>query len=178
MAQKLKADAQMKKAPPGEEDNFGGEVVYGVAATKLDRIIAGIKNIRQEKDDATAMHASEWKGAKEAGVHNDALKMALKLDNMEAAKRADWLRAFKAYIKHLDLEAQGDMFDPDRPAAEASVDPAEAGEKAGKAGMNRDDNPYDPGAEEFEEWDGGWLLGQQAIAASLNGGAAAQAGVH
>lgn len=92
-----------KESCSGTED----AVVAGVLKSKCERIIAALKSAIQNKDDASAEHASEWKSAKDDGIHNGAMKLCLSLDRMEEQKRLAFLTAFDAY-RHLlfDWDAQ------------------------------------------------------------------------
>lgn len=87
--------------------------IAGVEPVKLDRFITDIKRAVQEKNDATTNHASLWKQAKDAGVHTEALKLALRLDRMEDDKRNDFLRSLDQLRRYMGLDRALDLFDGD-----------------------------------------------------------------
>lgn len=115
--------------------NAAAITIYGVAKTKFDRIIKSLQSTQQKAADATTENASEWKGAKDAGVNNKALKLCLSLDRMADDKRADFLKAFDAYRNDYFIwwNNQPDMFE--QPAARAAAE--------------QDDDGLDEGEEEL-----------------------------
>lgn len=109
------------------------DVIYGVTATKFDRIVNDLRSTMQRAADATTENASEWKAAKDAGVNNKALKTCLSLDRMSDDKRRDFLRAFDAYRNHYftHWDNQPDMLDAEAAPeeAESQVDTADSVEQ-------------------------------------------------
>lgn len=59
-----------------------------------------------------------------------------------------------------------------KPAVRAADpnDPNQQGVAAGLRGDGRTENPYDPGTDEHDAWDAGWMGGQKQLAANLKKG--------
>ncbi len=95
------------------EPTRGGKV-YDTAADEFTSIIQRLQTAIQNKNDMTTEHASEWKRAKEKGIHNEALKLCLKLHRQDTAKTADFLRAFDAYCDALGIRSQTDLFEQEQ----------------------------------------------------------------
>lgn len=74
------------------------------------------------------------KEAKKAGIHTMALKLALRLRDMESAKRDEFLTHFDKYRDDLELDSQLSLdLSPEPPKTRAKA-PAEAKVKNGKGG--------------------------------------------
>ena len=78
---------------------------------KTVKLHAGkISRSKADLDGARMAHASLWGTAEKVGIHRAAFKAVLKLRDMEASTRDDYMRAFRQYAADLDVFAQGDMF--------------------------------------------------------------------
>lgn len=99
------------------------EKVHSVPVGQFDRLLAGLRESAQNLADAQTENAGNWKGAKDKGVNNEALKLALKLDRMSDEKRGDFLKAFDAYRRYFKYwDAQPDMFETAPPEPERRND--------------------------------------------------------
>jgi uncharacterized protein (UPF0335 family) len=90
--------------------------VKTVDHAKLKKIARQIATSKAKVDDVRIAHASLYAEAETQGFHRQALKLALKLKDMEAAKLNDFWGSLEAYCEILDVFAQGDMLDPPPPA--------------------------------------------------------------
>jgi uncharacterized protein (UPF0335 family) len=143
-----------------------------------------IRTLKDEQADAAAAVARAKKAAKNDGIDLKALKLLedlAKLDNDEAEML---LRHTEQYAKWINLPIgmQGDFFGKPEPA---TVDAKTAQEQrewqagsdglaVGKAGHEREANPYEAGTSEWDTWDRSWIIGfkawedsQKEIAAEL-----------
>ena len=76
----------------------------------LKGIVANIESCKAEMDEQRTDMANLFKNAEnDHGINRMALKQAIKLKNMEALKRADWLRSFESYCHILGVDAQGEL---------------------------------------------------------------------
>lgn len=83
------------------------ELIDGVPAPVLEKRLAEIRRCKQTQGDANTAHASAWKALEEAGVaSNQGWKWGIKLERMEATKRAAALRSFDEARRFLNLDAQ------------------------------------------------------------------------
>ncbi len=93
---------------------------------KFKETLASYNTMKSDMDSARGEMGSLLKNAEDQHqLHRKAFKDVQKLEKMDAAKRADYLRAFNAYLKYLGLDAQPDMFDEAAKEAEAE-EPAAA----------------------------------------------------
>lgn len=145
------------------------------AGVNLDRLpkLAERWDARKSKaDDARSDLGTLAKEVEDLGFNRAAFKLTMKLRNMEAAKRSDFLASLNAYCDKLGVFAQADIFNdvptgvgPDDGAANGADEPTEnvahlQGEKAGKRGDRADTNPYDDGTKAHDGWADGWAVGQ------------------
>jgi hypothetical protein len=115
------------------KDAAGSEnTVAGLPKKDVKWHINNVISAGQKKDDATSHNASAWKRLKDCGGHSEAIKLGLKLQKMSDDKRADFLRSFDEIRLHLDLDAQGDLFDEDQVTAD-DVDTLNAAQAAADA---------------------------------------------
>lgn len=130
---------------------------------------------KSKSDDARSDLGTLAKEVEDLGFNRAAFKLTMKLRNMEAAKRADFLSSLNAYCDHLGVFAQADIFNdvptsvgPDDTAgAIGAGEPTEnvahlQGEKAGKRGDRADANPYESDSTLGVAWAAGWQDGQAA----------------
>jgi hypothetical protein len=152
-----------------------------------------IRRLKDDRDDAAMALARAKKAAKNEGIDLDALKMLEKLSALdldEAELQLKNLRMYAAWIE-LPLGSQLDMFGKAEPATVDAKTAAEqrewqAGEEgahAGKAGHERDVNPWSAGTAEYVAWDRAWAAGnktwlksQQQIASEMEIPAIPEAG--
>ena len=77
---------------------------------KLRELVARIDTMKADMDDARSEMGSLYKHAEDdLGINRMALKQAIKLKNMEALKRSDWLRSFQSYCHILGVDAQAEL---------------------------------------------------------------------
>ena len=117
------------------------EKIYATPPDEFTTHVRMLQQARQNLDDINAENASAWKSAKKAGIHNEAMKLCLKLKKQEATKTADFLRAFDAYVDTFGLRTQSDLLDQQQAQ---ETDNAANADSIGQAG----DDVTDP---DFEE---------------------------
>jgi len=133
-----------------------------------------IRDATRVKDDAGMALARTKKAAKSDGVDLDALKMLerlAKLDEDEAELQLKHVFEYASWAK-LPIGTQLDAFGQHKiPAVKQKAAnehelwaAGDAGNKAGKKGEPRDNNPHEPGTELHVVWAKGWLDGQRVIA--------------
>ena len=137
---------------------------------RLGRLVERIEAKQSVAEGARSDLGTIYKEAEDLGFNRGALKLALKLRNMEPEKRTDFLSSLNAYCDKLGVFAQSDLFGdtptgvgPDESGGSKAptVNVAQLqGEKAGKAGQRIDDNPYDESTPQRSAWDAGWIEGQ------------------
>ena len=127
--------------------------------------------LEHELDDARAIVAgvngkiSAWKKrAKHDGVDTDAIVVAIKLKKRDPeeviAEHKSVLR-----VLHLLDAPLGKQFDLLRDVeVKDVVEPRTAGKAAGKNGEGADNNPYQSGTEQYQQWETGRMEGQAVIA--------------
>ena len=82
-----------------------------IAGSKIKKYVAAISSAKSKCDDANMVRAGLFKQAEDAGLHREALKLAAKLGGWDAAKRADFLRAWDHYREVIGLDDQGDLLE-------------------------------------------------------------------
>ena len=81
-----------------------------VDADYLRSLVAQIKSAKADSDEARSEMGNLYKNAEnDHGINRMALKAAIKLEGMEALKRAGWMRAFESYCHILGVDAQGEL---------------------------------------------------------------------
>jgi uncharacterized protein (UPF0335 family) len=144
------------------EDSSGGAPVN---INKLKGLVQRIDSKRADADLARSDLGNLYQEAEDYGFNRAALKMALKLRNMEDDKRNDFLSALSIYCDELGVWAQGDLFGhqprpPDAPAVDlGDLTPYRLGEMAAQAGSEASANPFAVGGAENEAWRDGWTAG-------------------
>jgi uncharacterized protein (UPF0335 family) len=139
-----------------------GNAGAGLKTKQLRSLVARIDRQRQKIDDTRSEIGNLWAEAEDAGENRPALKMALKLRDMEADKRNDYLSSLARYCDVLEVWAQGDMFgdEPKIPqppnGAAAAATPYEEGRAAAAAGAAASANPYAVEGAQNEAWRDGW----------------------
>lgn len=114
------AKAQSKGKPMSEDPQ---QMVHTIPAVQFDRLLASLRESAQNLADAQTENATNWKGAKDKGANNKALKLVLSLDRMSAEKRGDFLKAFDAYRRYFKYwDDQPDMFETLPPEPERRND--------------------------------------------------------
>lgn len=158
-------------------------------AVKLDRLTGLVGRIEAAKsvnDDARSDLGNIYKEADDMGFNRQALKMAVKLRNMEPEKRNDYLSSLQAYCDFLGVWTQGSLFGEDpqvpSPPADSNADHAEqtasavaevgsfnweSGRLAAHEGKTADENPWGLGVKAHDSWEAGRATGEQEIADGL-----------
>lgn len=130
----------------------------------LDGLVKRIEAKKSVADDARSDLGTIYKEAEDFGFNRGALKLAIKLRNMEADKRSDFLASLNAYCDRLGIFAQRDLWGN----APAGVGPAEAtparetGFADGRAGNRDHAARYEQGSADREAYEDGWIEGQAA----------------
>lgn len=127
-----------------------------------------VRIAEREAEDASAALARAKK-AKNGAVDLEAYKLIEKLRKLDDDEQIIVLRHVIQYASWLEMPigAQLSMLDApqiDKPKAKAAQEyknwaAGEAGLKAGRKGVDRDENPYPPGTELWQAWDSQWLEG-------------------
>lgn len=135
----------------------------GTPLKHLDDLVKRIEAKKQVADDVRGELGNLYQEAEDVGFNRTALKLALKLKNMEDGKRNDFLSSLQAYCDHLGVWRQGDLLGdapgvphpPETPLGEMT--PYLAGQLAAQEGHETSRNPYPQGGAENEAWRDGWL---------------------
>lgn len=102
-----------------------GPKAAGIHPEVLKSLISKCDGMKADMDEARGELGAAIKDAEEThGVHRRAFKQVLALKRMEAAARADYLRAFDDYRAKLDLNEQPDMFADDQTGERGEPDAA------------------------------------------------------
>lgn len=104
--------ARGRRPSTGEPRQLDKDVFFG--------FVRRVKGLKQEVSDANMAHAGQWQKAEGLGIHLQAGKLFVRLDDMEATKRSAFLRAFDEMRRWSDWDSQADLFEA---AAEAGPDP-------------------------------------------------------
>ncbi|MGD9613773.1 MAG: hypothetical protein AB7H90_01100 [Alphaproteobacteria bacterium] len=136
----------------------------------LDRIPQLVERIdakKQVADDARSDLGTIFKEVEDLGHDRGALKLAIKLRNMEAGKRTTFMTRLNEYLDVLGVFAQGDLFSDEEqgvgPRQSGDIDPYQAGKKAGFVGEAAENNPFDDDEPAHEAWSKGWVAGQAQL---------------
>src|SRR4051812_415870 len=84
----------------------------GVNLKHLDDLVPKIETAMSKSIDARGVIGNHYQRAEDMGFNRSALKLSIKLRNMEVAKRSDFLASLNMYCEHLGVFAQADMFSP------------------------------------------------------------------
>ena len=137
-----------------------------------------IRDATRTKDDAVMGVARCKKAAKRDGLDLDALKLLENLAKLDDDELAVQLRHLHQYAKwaSLPLGTQLDAFGEHViPTVKAKAvgehdlwTATDVGYKAGRSGLPRDTNPYQPGTELHVNFDKAWTDGQRVIADEMH----------
>ena len=140
-----------------------------------DRILKGMAAVDNAREDMKEHYAQ----AKDQNFHIKALKLTIRLWNMEPAERNDFLSSLNAYCDALGITGNADLLGDTpktpQPFAEAELDdPAGAGSPswnggrlAALDGKPADDNPWVSDDYRHRGWAAGHAAGTQLIADGL-----------
>jgi hypothetical protein len=111
-----------------------------VDPTKFKKLVKNIEAAKGRTDDARGELGNLYKhGEDTLGINRGALKLTVKVKNMDETKREDFLRCFEEYLGLLDIGRQDDLFDESgfvgKPGAptlvpDSQTDPRRIGAKA------------------------------------------------
>lgn len=151
--------------------------------TKREAYVEALKTKREEEAAKTvhasklATHRNLLKKYAKMGVNTEMVTYALSVRDFdedelliierERLKMLDLCgklpRIKERLMQRLDVEEATSL-----EASELDLAKAEdIGERAGRAGITRDANPYNPGSEMHVHWVQGWLIGQRTIADAM-----------
>lgn len=139
-----------------------------------ERHLAAIQTKRTAMDKAHEAYKqargefrSAFKTAKADGCNIDAMKEAHRLSKLDQLEVVQDFRDLGRILRIMEapIGTQFGLF----PEVELPkpVNAVLAGQHAGKNGEPRVNNPHPPGTPEYEQWDGGWLEKQAAIAEEM-----------
>lgn len=119
---------------------------------------------------ATGVYRNVVKAAKNAGVDTDALLWGIKAGRRDEldVKREIAGRARVAALLQLPIGGSFGLFeeppevDPTLAARVKISNAKQLGTEAGRKLADREENPYEPGAEEYAAWDEAWMDGNQS----------------
>lgn len=182
MVGKLKADNAKARAadekgavqPRLAGTEAKGEMMGDMPKSKFEKLLGGIENAEQRKDDGAMSMASAAKAFKDAGGNYDALKLCRKLADASPEKRKDFIRHFDIYGDHYDLRADtADLFKDDQATKDQALKPLdalkgkeetkeeqgayEAGIAACKFDKPRASNPHPKDSAVYDAFDRGWV---------------------
>lgn len=134
---------------------------------------------KREIEEASGRHRSVMKRAKAAGCNPKIIALAIASKRQDPAIVSNEIRDTVRVLNLVGVTmTQTDLFAgwspevTEKAAMEHDHFTAdERGYDAGKAGQDRDGNPFEPGSPFHVAWDAGWLKGQAAIAAAMAPGA-------
>jgi uncharacterized protein (UPF0335 family) len=173
-------------AKRGNDGDAGVPAGNGASKSKLHGLVRRIEAKKAVLDNGRSDLGNIYQEAEEQGFNGRALKEAIRLKNMEPAKRHDYLTSLNAYCDELGMFAQGDLLneEPRPPQAETTeqqqpeptrAEQAERNEQASETargytvevgrlsaldGKTADDNPWPLGTKAHDSWNSGWELGR------------------
>lgn len=158
--------AKGKKAGPGHNSGAIPDEVYERHLKKIDQTAKAMDKAKLEFDQKKGEHQSAFKSAKSDGLNTDAIKLARKLDSLDAGQvLLDYSETGKILkLMRSPLSVQMSLFDITLPK---DVQAAMDGKAAGKMSAPRDTNPHAAGSPEFVEWDQCWLAAQNELSPEL-----------
>jgi uncharacterized protein (UPF0335 family) len=111
--------------------NNNGNVVQ-IDHAALKKIAARISTSKGGLDEKRMAHAALYADAEAQGFHRQALKMALKLKDMDPARRSDYWTSLQSYCDVLGVWDQPDMLGgtPGSEAANKAADEPKPGDAA------------------------------------------------
>lgn len=136
----------------------------GVTQETFAREVKKIRAAKSKSDDARSDLGTAYQSAETWGLNRPALKLALKIEGMEDAKRNDFLADVDTYLKWLGVTFQGELFGAG--AVDASIAKgatsghAEAGYEDGLAGKAMDPTRDDWGVSGRDAYEAAWNRGQ------------------
>jgi len=186
MVGKLKADNAKARAAAdksSEQPRLSGteaksEMMGDMPKSKFEKLLDGIDNAEQRKDDGAMSMASAAKAFKDAGGNYDALKLVRKLEGMSPEKRKDFIRHFDTYGEYFEIRADtADLFKDDKATKDQAVKPLdalknkeetkedqgayEAGIAACKFDKPRASNPHPKDSSMYDAFDRGWIKARE-----------------
>lgn len=102
---------------------LGRQPKIRTASADADTILhhaEAIRNAHQAMANEQMEHATLYKAAEREGVHRGALALAMRLERMSNAKRADWLRGWRDVADAFQFDAQLDLFERNEEAVSAT----------------------------------------------------------
>ena len=159
-----KAKAKKPRRGHNSGDHSVPDEVYERHLAKINSTEKAMQKAKEEFDQAKGVHQSAYKAAKGDGCDIDAIKHARKLDQqdhgMTQIMYANVSRVLNIMGSALGSE-QMDLFGAIASVDAPKVDPAKAGFKAGQEAQPVENNPFDPGTEDFVAWANSYAEGQQ-----------------
>lgn len=156
-----------------------GEISDEAAGRHILLIEASEKEWQEARDKAAELqgvYRNRLKVAKSDGMDVDALRLAFRIKRRQTGEVISEQRSVGRYLQLMGspLGFQWSLFEqPD--ADGAKLDATARGEQAGREGVDRDSNPYDPGTPDWFAFNNGWATGQDAIAQTIGRGNGAEA---
>lgn len=157
---------QSRKAKGGIGHNSGGGIpneVYERHLAKIDTTAKAMEKAKESFDQAKGVHQSAYKAAKSDGCDTDAIRLARKLEKQDHgvtqvtyANVARILNIMGSPLGSEQLNLFGAIETPS-PKVDANLQ----GQMAGKNAEPAENNPFDPGTDNFQQWAEGWVTGQE-----------------
>lgn len=147
-----------------------------VNSDRFHKLIARIDSKKQISDDARSDLGSIFKEAEDHGFDRGAMKLAIKVRNMEVGKRNDFLANLNTYCEWLGVFAQADLFTeqeqgigPKTEGGENELPTHEARSRGLRDGADGKSNldDYEDGSPEYLAYRGGWNESQEAAVKSM-----------
>jgi uncharacterized protein (UPF0335 family) len=172
---------QPQAVPPERIEEFQGGSRNAERLDKLPFLAARIDTAKSRSDDARSDLGNIYHQAETDGFNRRALKDAVRLREMEPAKRNDYLSSLAAYCDKLGIWAQGDLLGdepripepPGPPLVEGDQRSGSAargiGKTDGRRGTREGEHLYPEGTPYRSDYELGWLDGQREIVAQQHG---------
>lgn len=168
-AKGTKPKVKAKKGKRGIGDNSGQipDEVYERHLKKIEQTAKAMDKAKLEYDQAKGVHQSAYKAAKGDGCNIDAIKLARKLDELDAGTVAIEYSECGRILKLMKspLSIQLSLFEEIE--IPKDVQAATDGKNAGALSAPRDSNPHKAGTPEFAAWDENYVSAQSNLSPEL-----------
>lgn len=172
-----KAKRAAGKVPPGSNSGrpIMSEEMILRHSNALKKGLKAIAEAQKEVNQERGIYRAARKLAKKEGFNLKAFDINVALEAEDLGQVQQNYADAALYQKVTDSPlTQISMFDSLLPPEPEQEPAGVRGFKAGESGLvNRTDNPYSPGTEEFVDWETQWDAGQAALAQRTVGGSEA-----
>lgn len=167
------AAAAANKKAKGKNVGEASDETVGMHVNLIKAAEIEWRELRDKATQAQGVLRNRYKVAKGDGVDVDSLKLAFRIAERSTGEVISEQRNLGRYLRIMGspLGHQWSLFDePD--ADGATLDAAAKGERDGREGVDRSENPYQPGSPDWFSYNNSWQVGQDSIAAGLGRGKA------